>query len=93
MTVDQQVATVLSRLLPIARKIADLRKDFPDVDAVLQIVRTFDDPDGAEEDLTPSELGYEKLAGQHQLLGWHLDHDVLNFLHLTGAELDVDEYG
>ena len=35
----------------------------------------------------------EKLPRQHQLLGWHLGPEVLDFLAATGAELDVDEYG
>jgi hypothetical protein len=42
-------------------------------------------------DVTPD--GLEKLSGQHQLLGWHLDRHVLNFLSEVGAEFDADEYG
>jgi hypothetical protein len=35
----------------------------------------------------------EKLSDQHQLLGWHLDRGVVQFLDEVDAELDVDEYG
>jgi hypothetical protein len=31
--------------------------------------------------------------GQHQLLGWVLDREVLEFLPAVDAVLDVDEYG
>jgi hypothetical protein len=61
--------------------------------AVLQVVRYFDDPDGEEEELSPPDAELQKLSGQHQLLGWHLDREVLDFLMATGASLDVDEYG
>ena len=43
--------------------------------------------------LTETDDGAVKLGGQHQLLGWRLERPVLDFLHLMGAELDVDEYG
>ncbi|MFG3700121.1 hypothetical protein ACGF5C_19695 [Micromonospora sp. NPDC047620] len=52
----------------------------------------FEHPDGEEEDLSSPVEGWQKLPGQHQLLGWHLDGRALEFLRLTGAELDVDEY-
>jgi hypothetical protein len=93
MTVDEQVAVLLERLRTAVGEIVELRRECPDMEAVLQIVRNFDDPDGADEEQTPPGHGYQKLAGQHQLLGWHLDRAVLDFLHETGAELDVDEYG
>nr|WP_255279509.1 hypothetical protein [Actinomadura madurae] len=60
--------------------------------ATLQVVRMFEHPDGEEEDRPAPVGGLEKLPGQHQLLGWHLDGRVLEFLRLTRAELDIDEY-
>ncbi|WP_231948641.1 hypothetical protein [Jiangella alkaliphila] len=65
--------------------------DWPSV-STLQVVRIFDHPDGEEEAVPPSVDGLTKLAGQHQLLGWHLDARTLDFLRTTRAELDVDEY-
>jgi hypothetical protein len=35
----------------------------------------------------------EKPAGQHHLLGWHLDAEVIRFLAGVKADFDVDEYG
>jgi hypothetical protein len=35
----------------------------------------------------------QKLPGQHQLLGWHLDRDAVRLLARVGAEIDADEYG
>jgi len=37
--------------------------------------------------------GLEKLAGQHQLLGWTLTAEVIDFFRDLGANLWVDEYG
>jgi hypothetical protein len=59
----------------------------------LQLVRFFDDEDGEEEELSPPDAPLQKLSGQHQLLGWHLDRDSLGFLAHVGAEIDADEYG
>jgi hypothetical protein len=50
-----------------------------EVAAVLQVVRYLDDAEGEPEDLTPSAEGLEKLPGQHQLLGWHLDQRAMEF--------------
>ncbi len=35
----------------------------------------------------------EELPGQHQLLGWHLSPRAIDFLWMTHASLDFDEYG
>jgi hypothetical protein len=65
--------------------------------SVLQVVRFFDDEDGEEEELSVVELPdgdqLTKLSGQHQLLGWRLAPNVIDFLSTTHAILDVDEYG
>jgi hypothetical protein len=36
---------------------------------------------------------FERLSGQHQLLGWHLGRNILDFLRDVDAEMDFDEYG
>ena len=59
----------------------------------LQLVRYFDDHEGEEEELSPPHAPLEKLAGQHQLLRWHVERDSLQFLARVGAEIDADEYG
>lgn len=98
LTVDEQIGCVIDRLEPIADQIAALAIEIDSVDwegvtATLQVVRYFNDDDGEEENPQPDGTDLVRLPGQHQLLGWHLDRRVLKFLHNTGAELDVDEYG
>ncbi|GAA4627842.1 hypothetical protein GCM10023196_041730 [Actinoallomurus vinaceus] len=97
LTVDEQIARIVDRLFEHAERIGALAAELDRVEGEsgasrLQIVRVYERPDGEEEeDVNPVE-GLEKLAGQHQLLGWHLDARALEFLRLTRAELDVDEY-
>lgn len=98
LTVDEQVGQIMRRLRPHRDSIAALSRELAARDpgqagAVLEVVRDFDDPDGEEEELSPPDAELQKLPGQHQLLGWSLDHEVLEFLVVTGAHLDVDEYG
>ncbi|MBO0878343.1 MAG: DUF4279 domain-containing protein, partial [Pseudonocardia sp.] len=94
MAVDEQVRKVVDRVRPRRAAIAELTQE-PDAccGAVLAVVRHFDDEDGEEEELSPPDAPLQKLSGQHQLLGWHLDRDILDFLFAVNAEIDVDEYG
>jgi hypothetical protein len=97
LTVEEQIERVVGRLRPVVDRIAALVQQ-PDasadgVTATLQVVRYLDDEDGEEEGAEPTATGLVRLSGQHQFLGWHLDLRVLQFLCVTGAELDVDEYG
>jgi hypothetical protein len=92
--VDEQIDRVIGRLEPIVDSIGSLVEELEAQDrgyANLQVARFFDYPEG-EEDI--GDYGVvEGGSGQHQLLGWHLDRRVLEFLRLSHAELDVDEYG
>ncbi|PZF86781.1 DUF4279 domain-containing protein [Micromonospora deserti] len=95
--VDEPINRIVDRLFGHAERIGELAAELDNIDggpgaSVLQVVRVFEHPDGEEEDLTGPVEGLEKVAGQHQLLGWHVDARVLEFLRLTRAELDVDEY-
>ncbi|WP_328426277.1 DUF4279 domain-containing protein [Micromonospora sp. NBC_00389] len=97
LTVDDQISQILDRLFAHAERLGELAAELESLDggpggSMLQVVRVFEHPDGEEEDVTTPVEGLEKLPGQHQLLGWHLDARVLEFLRLTRAELDVDEY-
>jgi hypothetical protein len=92
LSVDEQIASVLERLAPHAASIAALaqRLDAEDPQgpsAVLAIVRYFNDETGRRD----HPLG-DAPAEAPNLFGWHLGRDVLDFLHLTGSVLDVDEY-
>jgi hypothetical protein len=103
-TVQDQITRVLERLLPhasalgeLARHLREIEPDPPRAGSILAVVRHFGDEEGEAEvpsavDL-PNGNRLDKMPGQHQLLGWQLDSTVIEFLHSTGAELDVDEYG
>lgn len=94
-SVNDMVSELLQRLDPVIEKIATIVREMP-VQARLQLVRVFDDPEGVEDEGTTPEMaarGWEKLDGQHHLLGWRLDRQTLAYLERTDAELDVDEYG
>ncbi|MEU0414681.1 DUF4279 domain-containing protein [Streptomyces griseorubiginosus] len=82
--VDEQITRVLDRLQPHTDRICDLTKQLARTGggATLHIVRYFNDTDPAHPDT----------ADAPSLLGWHLDRNVLDFLSVTGAELDIDEY-
>ena len=95
LTIDEQAASVLDRLRGIEDRLVTIRPDLlgEGGGCYLQFVRYFDYDEGEEEELSPPDAPLQKLAGQHQLLGWHLDADSLNFLSRIGAEIDADEYG
>jgi hypothetical protein len=92
LSVDEQIARVLERLNPHIDAIAALarRLDGEDPDgpsAVLEIVRYFNGSP-VPLDHPPRDAHVET----PKAYGWHLGREVLRFLHLTGAVLDVDEY-
>jgi hypothetical protein len=100
LTVDAQIAKVVARIQPrqdeIALLASKLSSEDPPGQIALVVVRYFNDEDGEVEVPRGSlvhEQGLESLPGQHQLLGWHLDADVLAFLLAVGASLDIDEFG
>jgi Domain of unknown function (DUF4279) len=65
----------------------------------ISVMRSFDDSLGVEEDFSmltgPSDLPEHlvKLPGQHQLLGLHLNVDLMRRLVALNCLVDVDEYG
>jgi len=97
LTVEEQVDRIVARLSPYRPAIRKVVNEIDEVHAVLGVVRYFGawlaDGDGEEEDLAIGPDGWEKLPGQHQLLGWHLPREVMEFLLDLGAEMDFDEYG
>lgn len=98
LTLDEQIDRLIERLEPFADEIAALAREIDasegeGITGTLQVVRYFNDDGGEGESPQPNGTDLVRLPGQHQRLGWHLDRRVLEFLHRTGAELDVDEYG
>lgn len=93
LSVDEQMTRVVARLEVHTDAIAALARQLDAEEghgpsAMLEVVRKFNDERGQDRLASaPPEL----IDGP-DLLGWHLGRDVLNFLHATGAALDVDEY-
>ncbi|HYN92300.1 MAG TPA: DUF4279 domain-containing protein [Pilimelia sp.] len=81
LTVDEQTARIVVRLGPFAATIGALGT------ALQQ----------AEGEVSGARLQivryFDDKNGEPELLGWHLDRDLLEFLRVTGADIDVDEYG
>ncbi|MGW0664740.1 DUF4279 domain-containing protein [Streptodolium elevatio] len=90
--IDEQISCVLDRLAPHTPRIAELVRrlatedDSANCAAVLEVVRYFND------DAPADDAPQTRAAEPPNLLGWHLDRTVLDFLTATGAILDVDEY-
>ena len=78
--VHQYAYFALSSVQVSAAEITARLRVEPDV---VQVVRIFECHDDEGADSTDS----------NKLLSWHLDARTLDFLRLTRAELDVDEYG
>ena len=104
LTVADHLDIIVRRLTACAEMIGSVVEEIvsasPDargVGSVLQIVRYFDEEEGQEEESStldqPDGGQLERLPGQRQLLGWRLSPSVIEFLRLTHAALDIDEYG
>ncbi|MFB7378207.1 DUF4279 domain-containing protein [Kitasatospora purpeofusca] len=84
--VDEQIDQVIGRLRPRMEALTDLTTRLATEEGpggtILQVHRWFnlhdEHPSGSPDDTN--------------LLGWHLDRAVLDFLAATGADLDVGEY-
>ena len=91
--VNEQITQVLTRVAPhteaiaaLARRLAAEERQGPR--AALEIVRHFND----EDDLKGRAQRGDPHEETPSLFGWQLGREVLNFLHATGAVLNVDEY-
>lgn len=89
--VGAQVADVMARVTPARAALRELLAG-GDAEAQLSVVRWFGDDDGDEEVGFVGGPDGSILREGVSLYGWHLDHDVLEFLADIGADLDVDEY-
>ncbi|MFI7463262.1 DUF4279 domain-containing protein [Nonomuraea sp. NPDC049646] len=93
--VDDMILALVGRLEPYAKMIGavvdELDRHEPGNTATIQVVRFF----GSEEDgvAAPVVPALPATPARHRQLGWHPGRRVLDFLQVTRAELDVDEYG
>ncbi|MEV0062733.1 DUF4279 domain-containing protein [Nocardia sp. NPDC050718] len=88
-SIDEQIEHLIDRLTPHRPQLLSLL-DRPDVEARMQVVRHYDDPDGVHG--APGGTAFADVHKWPRPLGWHLTTAVLEFLVATRAELDVDEY-
>jgi hypothetical protein len=86
--VEEQVDRIVARLMPFAAEIGELAAHLEHDDgggARLRIVRQF------EADATAMDRAEADRDAAEALLSWHLNREVLRFLQITRADLDVDE--
>ena len=68
----------------------------PETAVWLTVVRYFEAGDEDFDEAThglPEDSPYERVSGQHPLLGWALEPEQILLLSQSGIGLDVDEYG
>jgi hypothetical protein len=68
----------------------------PETAAWLQVVRYLEEGPEDFDEAThglPADSPFERLSGQHPLLGWGLAAERVELLAKAGIGLDVDEYG
>lgn len=102
--IDDQISRLIKRLDPFAAEIGELANELRQAEgegsgAGLSIIRKYNDAAEEEEAFEERTVvidgvsrNLEKLGGQHQLFGWHIDKEIMGFLRRTDSELDVDEY-
>jgi hypothetical protein len=85
---------LLARLGDSAHRLRQLTID-EEVSAVIQVVRRFDpgpeDRHVVEPGPPPGEV--ERLGGQHRLLGFSIEAELLAYAAVAGIGFDFDEYG
>jgi Domain of unknown function (DUF4279) len=95
--VDDLVTELVDFFEPLADRLQMLANEGLSIG--ISVMRSFDDSLGVEEDFSmltgPSDLPEHlvKLPGQHQLLGLHLDVELMRRLVALNCLLDVDESG
>ncbi len=92
--VDDLIRELLDVFEPVQGSIRQLTAN--DASSIqIRFMRSFNDADGVEEDEGPADLptNLVRVEGQHQLLGFHLDTQLMARLVALGCALDFDEYG
>jgi Domain of unknown function (DUF4279) len=93
-SVDELVLELVELMESIADRLAELTAE-GEASVGISIMRSFDDPHGVDENFGRADVpdNLEKLPGQHQLLGFHLDVDLMRRLAAFDCPIDCDEYG
>ncbi len=90
---DDQFAALLARLLPFQAAIGQLLADGA-ATGVLQVVRNTEPGPEDREIIEPSSgPDWTRVRGQHPLLGFRLDPELIAFAYNLGVAIDFDEYG
>jgi len=88
---DELVLELLDQIEPVAAQLSQLTSG-GEATATISILRKLGFDDGVEEN--EGRLGnMVRLPGQHQLLGFHLDVDMMRRLVDLNCPVDFDEYG
>jgi Domain of unknown function (DUF4279) len=92
-TIDELVRELVDVFEPLADKLAALTADHSTWISI-SVFRSFDGPEGVEEDSGPDDLppNLIRLEGQHQLVGFHLEPALMRRLVDINCPIDVDEY-
>jgi hypothetical protein len=92
--IDDHLDVLVLRLWDAADRLREVI-DGSRTSAGLVIVRQFGTEAAEEIDVARRGVpeGFERLSGQHPLLGFHLDERTMSFLSHINACVDVDEYG
>jgi hypothetical protein len=88
---DEHLSGLVSRISGTESALRSL-VDSGEAKGQISVVRRFEP---GPLDLPPEELptGFERLAGQHRLLGFAVPRELLSFVFAAGIALDFDEYG
>jgi hypothetical protein len=92
-TVTEHLAIVAVRIEPFKGAIRAFLDGSAGATAEFTVVRDLDDEDGEEEELPFDPTYGQKLAGQHQLLGWDLSLNLMELMLYLEAPLEIAEYG
>jgi hypothetical protein len=90
-SLGEHLSSLAARVSGTEMRLRDL-VDSGQVNGVISVFRRFEaGPLGQPSEDMPTE--FEKLEGQHRLLGFTVPAELINFVVAKGIALDFDEYG
>lgn len=93
-SLDHHFESLRVRLGDTAEHLRNLQET-EDVSAVIQVVRSFEPGPEDRHISEPGRYGedYERLRGQHPLVGFEISPDLVTYAARAGTGFDFDEYG